>query len=1102
MTKYELNETKGTILTIPCIQDTIIESSANGTNVVNKFTTAAGTDGQVFSVPVGEDLRLTTEYGNTSAIKFGGTDSWGYNRGVIELDNLGGSYKEDTIVVDNIEIDEYAGENAWCKCEKIDDNTLRYIALSANTAELPRFAYFLHSTTDSKIASGVNKDRVAASQWLVTVVQTGVVTTDHDHEHENQETPDNPNIPDNPDIPDTPDVPDTPTTSTLDEYINLFKGVDGVTISESKTPKTYAYLETMYNAANDEWNNNTHGFFDSSMYPELPEVNALSAYRGANSPSGVKTKDIFISWLFAMCLSEIMLTKSTSSNLADNNQTKLFRIAYNVSGGRSCPLYGGYSLKSDPTILRIAAAAVYVLVRGKKTFSYIDSLRSEINTKYSKQYTKINGSTWSDIDFQTTDYGYIPNKIGYSVNTDSIFPAAPGPYTYGHETITYGDGKKRDLPKDQGQPESLFYTGNEEGAANWWAGNYKVDVAIDDLICNNYIMAIPQGTNPSTIFNTWMDYSKDKRDRMINAVTAPYISDEFIYGSKKMRFDGVLSGKTMSFKGESSYYNPSLHFTYNNNTKYYDGTNGPVYKENGVALSNPVEWYFFNFVEDNILGTYTVSGPFADMHDIYFNNSSIKTFLKNVQNIGDAARCPSYIPDYQRRRRPLGGTTVSPNVKTYPESYNAARVSTFGDKRNGLCNCSITRYFTSENTDWNKQEAGDDWPCDKATSFPSGHSSQCMALALMIAQAHADSDASKIKQYISAAYEIGTGRTISRYHWQSDVMYGRLVATMIFPIINAMSGLEEGYNTLVRQIAPVISTESSVTYDNVATGIKIVLHNNTSQAMTIDSNMRFILRDGNQSIRTGKFELTSSDKINLAAQQSKTYNVILSSNDQAIAARELHFATTDQLYVASAGDTYTSNILTYVDGVSHNKYPVNMDSTYVFKDNATYDIYYGTESSPNPEPNPEPTPTPIDSYEGNVTTTVTIINNSDSSKTIDSGKSICFITYGKDPREGETYTGYFRFYAICSGANRTIPAGGSQTYTATFVDDDRQTPKVALNTHFANQAQRGQFQSNNGYYISGSCYTCNDFNTTDTFREGGSYTMTIPANTHEWSSNS
>ena len=823
---------------------------------------------------------------------------------------------------------------------------------------MPRFAYFLHSTTDSKIASGVNKDRVAASQWLVTVVQTGVVTTDHDHEHENQETPDNPDIPDNPNNPDTPDVPDTPTTSTLDGYINLFKGVDGVTISESKTPKTYAYLETMYNAANDEWNNNTHGFFDSSMYPELPEVNALSAYRGANSPSGVKTKDIFISWLFAMCLSEIMLTKSTSSNLADNNQTKLFRIAYNVSGGRSCPLYGGYSLKSDPTILRIAAAAVYVLVRGKKTFSYIDSLRSEINTKYSKQYTKINGSTWGDIDFQTTDYGYIPNKIGYSVNTDSIFPAAPGPYTYGHETITYGDGKKRDLPKDQGQPESLFYTGNEEGAANWWAGNYKVDVAIDDLICNNYIMAVPQGTNPSTIFNIWMDYSKDKRDRMINAVTAPHISDEFIYGSKKMRFDGVLSGKTMSFKGESSYYNPSLHFTYNNNTKYYDGTNGPVYKENGVALTNPVEWYFFNFVEDNILGTYTVSGPFADMHDIYFNNSSIKTFLKNVQNIGDAARCPSYIPDYQRRRRPLGGTTVSPNVKTYPESYNAARVSTFGDKRNGLCNCSITRYFTSENADWNKQEAGDDWPCDKATSFPSGHSSQCMALALMIAQAHADSDASKIKQYISAAYEIGTGRTISRYHWQSDVMYGRLVATMIFPIINAMSGLEEGYNTLVRQIAPVISTESSVTYDNVPTGIKIVLHNNTSQAMTIDSNMRFILRDGNQSVRTTNFDLTTSDKINLAVGQSKSYNVVLSSTDQALAARELHFATTNQLYVASTDDTYTSNILTYVDRVSHNKYPVNMNSTYVFKDNATYDIYYGTESSPNPEPNPEPTPTP------------------------------------------------------------------------------------------------------------------------------------------------
>ena len=67
-----------------------------------------------------------------------------------------------------------------------------------------------------------------------------------------------------------------------------------------------------------------------------------------------------------------------------------------------------------------------------------------------------------------------------------------------------------------------------------------------------------------------------------------------------------------------------------------------------------------------------------------------------------------------------------------------------------------------------------------------------------------------------------------------------------------------------------------------------------------------------------------------------------------------------------------------------------------------------------------------------------------------------------------------------------------------FAKDNNQTPSVGLGMSFANASQRGQFQSNNGYYIGGSCYTCQDLG--GSFTQGGNYTMVIPADTHEWSS--
>ena len=148
----------------------------------------------------------------------------------------------------------------------------------------------------------------------------------------------------------------------------------------------------------------------------------------------------------------------------------------------------------------------------------------------------------------------------------------------------------------------------------------------------------------------------------------------------------------------------------------------------------------------------------------------------------------------------------------------------------------------------------------------------------------------------------------------------------------------------------------------------------------------------------------------------------------------------------------------------------------------------GEEESSDLVPTPiaEPVITP-----GSVVTTVTIQNKSNKDIAFD-GK-ICFVLYGT--YAAENYTGYFREKGFCKGGDYTIPAGGSKTYTVVFQDVN-----VVLGMPFAESSQSGQYQSNNCFYIGGSGYTCENISSSTTFRNGGSYTMTVKGDTHEWTS--
>jgi hypothetical protein len=96
---------------------------------------------------------FTVNYGDVSNIGFGGTDNWGKDRLPIYLDSNKGSFEYDGVFVDTIKIQKKVD---WCKCELINNTTVKYTALSNNPNKEPRVAYFYHTTKDDTIKRGYN----------------------------------------------------------------------------------------------------------------------------------------------------------------------------------------------------------------------------------------------------------------------------------------------------------------------------------------------------------------------------------------------------------------------------------------------------------------------------------------------------------------------------------------------------------------------------------------------------------------------------------------------------------------------------------------------------------------------------------------------------------------------------------------------------------------------------------------------------------------------------------------------------------------------------------------------------------------------------------
>ena len=80
--------------------------------------------------------------------------------------------------IDDIKIQEYAGEDNWCKCEIIaNGGAVKYTALTTNPTNEPRIAYFTFKFKDEKwqenelLTRGPKVNCYVLPEWVVTVIQ-------------------------------------------------------------------------------------------------------------------------------------------------------------------------------------------------------------------------------------------------------------------------------------------------------------------------------------------------------------------------------------------------------------------------------------------------------------------------------------------------------------------------------------------------------------------------------------------------------------------------------------------------------------------------------------------------------------------------------------------------------------------------------------------------------------------------------------------------------------------------------------------------------------------------------------------------------------------
>ncbi len=341
----------------------------------------------------------------------------------------------------------------------------------------------------------------------------------------------------------------------------------------------------------------------------------------------------------------------------------------------------------------------------------------------------IPASKWSELGFKDTELKDSGERVGWRVdNIGYLINTALFIPTAPGPVVPGTCGYDQQRPYKDGQP------GDQFSAAT---GNYFVDEDIDAYVVREY------NCGAQTPLSEWNAYPLEKKLRIVNTMAVSRCTKNYMFGKKRYLRLALKDGQLPIVGGYPRYC-------------FEECSSGDLY----------------------------IEGPFADLAGICRKNipdasmNTVEKFIDDVLTIADNCRFPTYDTNWGRKR-PCGGLT-----RTF-----SARSSVNGAKENGLYSVDISCLVADTEEARKKWEAENGFVTQRPGSYPSGHSAQIYAMALVLGLMKPE----MIHTYMSRAYDYSVCRVIGRAHWNSDIMYGRLFGAMIAPVIMAMDGLQDGF---------------------------------------------------------------------------------------------------------------------------------------------------------------------------------------------------------------------------------------------------------------------------------------------------------------------
>lgn len=203
-----------------------------------------------------------------------------------------------------------------------------------------------------------------------------------------------------------------------------------------------------------------------------------------------------------------------------------------------------------------------------------------------------------------------------------------------------------------------------------------------------------------------------------------------------------------------------------------------------------VEQYWFNPVFTfDILGKEVYPSLTKDLCDL----------VNDVLYIGSYQRC--ILQGHEKQMHPYQYGRLRPGCSWIKEVH---RHSDTNDEENVLTNFDIeendgnpTGHYNKDGewvkrSDIHSPEEYNDKMKDElwANSYPSGHSAGIMSVVLTLIELLPN----RADKILKAGNMFAVNRTIARYHWNSDTIQGRVLATCIAPIIRCCSDWNKRFN--------------------------------------------------------------------------------------------------------------------------------------------------------------------------------------------------------------------------------------------------------------------------------------------------------------------